>query len=149
MIYAFFPIFAAMFYGLAFAFTEKALKLTSISTYMALSAAMGVVVMGIFIKLKSETLSFEFLNNKTSAAIVLTAILAPTLGWVFTMFAIKTTSASYAAFAEISYPLFTVAFLFVFFGLRGIDWTILVGGALIMLGSGLLIYGQSKGVSKP
>jgi len=145
MIYAFFPIFAAMFYGLAFAFTEKALKLTNISTYMALSALAGVIVMGAFIKIKGEALSFDFLADKTSLAIVLTAVVAPTLGWVFTMFAIKTTSASYASFAEISYPLFTLAFLFIFFGLRTIDWTVLLGGALIMVGSFIMVYGQTKG----
>lgn len=144
MIYAFFPIFAAMFYGLAFAFTEKALKLTNISTYMALSAIAGMLVMFGFIKLKGEPLSFTFLESKSALAIVLTAVIAPTLGWVFTMFAIKTTSATYASFAEISYPLFTLIFLFAFFGLRTIDWTIILGGALIMLGSFIMIYGQSK-----
>jgi len=43
MIYLFFPLFAAMFYGLAFAFTEKALKLVNISTYLMLSGATGPV----------------------------------------------------------------------------------------------------------
>lgn len=133
-----------MFYGLAFAFTEKALKLTNISTYMALSAIAGMLVMFGFIKLKGEPLSFTFLESKSALAIVLTAVIAPTLGWVFTMFAIKTTSATYASFAEISYPLFTLIFLFAFFGLRTIDWTIILGGALIMLGSFIMIYGQSK-----
>jgi len=144
MIYAFFPIFAAAFYGLAFAFTEKALKLTTIGTYMALSAITGVIVMAAFIKLKGEPISFAFLESKSAAAIVLTAVIAPTLGWVFTMFAIKTTSATYASFAEISYPLFTLLFLFAFFGLRAIDWTVLLGGGLIMLGSFIMVYGQSK-----
>lgn len=97
-----------------------------------------------FIKLKGEPLSFTFLESKSALAIVLTAVIAPTLGWVFTMFAIKTTSATYASFAEISYPLFTLIFLFAFFGLRTIDWTIILGGALIMLGSFIMIYGQSK-----
>ncbi|MFK7840291.1 MAG: EamA family transporter [Bdellovibrionales bacterium] len=144
MIYAFFPIFAAMFYGLAFAFTEKALKLTNLATYMALSAIAGIIVMGVYIKLKGDPLSFDFAFDKTSLVIVLTAVTAPTLGWVFTMFAIKTTSASYASFAEISYPLFTLLFLFIFFGLRTIDWTIILGGALIMAGSFIMVYGQTK-----
>lgn len=143
MIYAFFPIFAAICYGLAFAFTERALKFTNLSTYMVLSALMGVVVMVGFVKLKGETVSFSFMESKTSALIVLTSVLAPTLGWVFTMFAIKTTSATYASFAEISYPLFTLMFLFTFFGLRSIDWTILAGGSLIMIGSFIMIYGQT------
>lgn len=144
MIYVFFPIIAAMCYGMAFAFMEKALKITNISTYMCLSALAGICVMFTVIKIKGEPLSFDFLTDKVNIAIVLTAVFAPTLGWLFTMFAIKTTSASYAAFAEISYPLFTLVFLFVFFGLRSVNWTVLMGGALIMLGSFIMIYGQTK-----
>jgi len=142
MIYAFYPIFAAMLYGFAFAFTERALKLTNISTYMALSASAGMLVMVALIKLKGEALSFTFLESKSTAAIVLAAAIAPSLGWIFTMFAIKTTSATYASFTEISYPLFTL--IFAFFGLRTIDWTILLGGALIMTGSFIMVYGQTK-----
>jgi len=144
MIYLFFPLFAAMFYGLAFAFTEKALKLVNISTYLMLSGATGLAVAAAFVLFKGQSVSFEFTNNSKSLAIVATAILAPSLGWLFTAFAIKSTSASYAAFAEISYPLFTVLFLFLFFGMRTLDWTLLVGGLLIMSGSFLMIYGQSK-----
>ena len=144
MIYAFFPIFAAIFYGLAFAFTEKALKLTTISTYLAMNAVVTIIVAACLIKAKGEGLSFEFLNNKPTASIVLTAVIAPSFGWLFTMFAIKTTSASYAAFAEISYPLFTVLFLFIFFGMRTIDWTTIIGGLLIMAGSFLMIWGKAR-----
>ncbi len=143
-IYVFFPVFAAIFYGLAFAFTEKALKLTNITTYMLLNIIMSALIMLTFIKFKGEPLSFDFLKHKSSLAIVLTAVIAPSLGWIFTMFAIKTTSASYAAFAEISYPLFTVIFLFAFFGLRTIDWTTIAGGLLIMTGSFLMIWGKTK-----
>ncbi|MGH1398050.1 MAG: EamA family transporter [Alphaproteobacteria bacterium] len=143
-IYLFFPIFAAMFYGLAFAFTEKALKLTNVSTYLAISIVSGALIMLAFIKLKGEPLNFDFVKNKSTLAIVLTSVIAPSLGWIFTTFAIKTTSASYAAFAEISYPLFTVLFLFTFFGLRAIDWTTIAGGLLIMTGSFLMIWGKTK-----
>lgn len=144
MVYIFFPLFAAMFYGLAFAFTEKALKLVDISTYLILGALAGVAMASSLVVLRGQPLSFDFINNTKSLAVVAVAVLAPSFGWLFTMFAIKTTSASYAAFAEISYPLFTVLFLALFFGLRTLDWTIILGGALIMGGSFLMIWGQSK-----
>ena len=133
-----------MFYGLAFAFTEKALKLVDISTYLILGALAGVAMASSLVVLRGQPLSFDFINSTKSLAIVAVAVLAPSLGWLFTMFAIKTTSASYAAFAEISYPLFTVLFLALFFGLRSLDWTILLGGILIMSGSFLMIWGQSR-----
>ncbi len=143
-IYLFFPIFAALFYGLAFAFTEKALKLTNVSTYIILSGLASVAIALALTKMKGEDFSFTFLQSKSELAIVLTAVIAPSIGWVLTMFAIKTTSASYAAFAEISYPLFTMLFLFAFFGLRTIDWTTIAGGLLIMTGSFLMIWGKTK-----
>ena len=134
-----------MFYGLAFAFAEKALNLINISTFLVINAFATFVIASTFVLLRGQPLSLEgATSNPKNLAIIGIAIVAPTLGWLFTMFAIKTTSASYAAFAEISYPLFTVLFLFLFFGLRSLDWTILLGGALIMSGSFLMIWGQSR-----
>lgn len=145
MIYALFPILAAMCYGLAFAFTEKALKITSAVTYLTISAAVGFFFILGLVAVKGERFSWGFLHNPKDMTIFLIAAIAPSLGWLFTTYAIKNTNASYAAFAEISYPLFTLLFLFIFFGLRSLDWTILLGGSLIMIGSFIMVYGQAKG----
>jgi drug/metabolite transporter (DMT)-like permease len=144
MIYAFFPVFAAMLYGLAYAMADRAFKVTNITTYMLISYMFGLIMfLGVW-KFKNEQISFSFLNNKYDALIVLASVSAPSLGWLFTMFAIQKTSASYAAFAEISYPLFTLLFLFLIFGIRHFDFSILVGGALVILGSAVLVSGQLK-----
>ena len=133
-----------MFYGLSFAFAEKAFKLTNVTTYLVLNATTGLAAAAAFVLIKgAPEVSLDFTNDNKSLATVAVAVIAPTLGWIFTMFAIKSTSASYAAFTEISYPLFTVLFLFLFFGLRSLDWTIMLGGLLIMAGSCLMIWGQS------
>lgn len=133
-----------MFYGLAFAFAEKAFKLTNVTTYLVLNATAGLAAAAAFVLIKgAPEVSLDFTNDNKSLATVAVAVIAPTLGWIFTMFAIKSTSASYAAFTEISYPLFTVLFLFIFFGLRSLDWTIMLGGLLIMAGSFLMIWGQN------
>ena len=143
MIYAFFPIMAAMCYGLAFAFVEKAMETMNVVTYMLAGSVIGIVLAIGFAKIKGEPFDFAFMNDKTTLFYALMAILAPAIGWFLTIYAVKNTSASYAAFAEISYPLFTVLFLFLFFGVRHFDWTLLVGGGLIMLGSFILVYGQN------
>ena len=142
MIYAFFPIVAAMFYGLAFAFTESALKLTNVATYMIVS--LGVLILTVFglMYIKGEKADFAFAKNPADLAIVLVAVTAPALGWLLTTYGIKNVNASFAAFAEISYPLFTILFLFLFFGQRAFDWTTLVGGLLILTGSSVLVLGQ-------
>lgn len=142
MIYAFFPILAAMCYGLAFAFTESALKLTNVATYMIVS--LGVLLLTCFglVYIKGEQPNYSFFKSPMDTAIVMIAVIAPALGWLLTTYAVKNVNASYAAFAEISYPLFTILFLFVFFGQRMFDWTTILGGLLIFSGSALLVIGQ-------
>ena len=142
MIYAFFPLLAAMFYGIAFAFTESALKVTNIATYMLISCGLLAITVVGLLKIKGESLKFDFLQNNADTWLVLVAVAAPSIGWLFTTYAIKNVNASYAAFAEISYPLFTVLALFLFFGLRSLDWSVAVGGLLILAGSSILIMGQ-------
>lgn len=132
-----------MFYGLAFAFTEKAMSSINVATYIFWVAALEMALALGLMKFKTESFSWAFLQNKTDTTIVFIAVAAPALGWLFTTYAIKNTSATYAAFAEISYPLFALLFLFLFFGLRTVDWTILLGGGLIMAGSLIMVYGQT------
>lgn len=143
MIYAYFPIIAAMVYGLSFAFAEKALKITNTSTYMLFCCLSGLITVMAFMAVKREGLSFTFLNNKQDLMAMIFAVATPWIGWLFTVYAIKNTSAAYAAFAEISYPLFTVLCLILFFGVRQFDWHVLLGGAFILLGSFILVWGQS------
>ena len=144
MVYALFPIIAAMCYGLAYAMSEKALKIVNIGTYMFCNALFGVFILLYLFHIKGESLKIDIIHDKKDLLFILVATAFPSLGWLFTMFAVKNTSALYTTFAEISYPLFTVLFLFLFFGLRSIDWTIILGGGLIMIGSFIMIYGQTK-----
>lgn len=147
MLYAYFPIMAAMIYGLSFAFAEKALKLTNVATYMLFCCLSGMLTVATLIAVKKEGLSFEFANNRDDILTMIMAVATPWLGWLLTIYAIKNTSAAYAAFAEISYPLFTVICLVLFFGVRQFDWHVLAGGALVMAGSFILVLGQTSKMS--
>ncbi|MCK5284157.1 MAG: EamA family transporter [Alphaproteobacteria bacterium] len=142
MLYASFPIIAAVCYGLCFAFTQKLLESVNVATYIFLGGVASVFIALGLSKFKHEPISLSFMEDKYLLIVALIAVLVPSIGWLLTMYAIKNISASYAAFAEISYPLFTILFLFLFFGVRHFDWSILVGGGLVMFGSFILIYGQ-------
>ncbi len=149
MIYAFFPIIAAIFYGMAYPFIEKSMESINVATYIFWSGIVSAIAGLLLWQFKNEPISLSFLSEKMSIiAMVLAAIILPTLGWLLTIYSVKTTSAGYTVFAEISYPLFTLLFLFLFFGVRHFDWSILAGGALVMLGSFILIYGQLNGAQK-
>ncbi len=136
------PIFAAMFYGMGFALMDRALQATNVVTYMILGALISFPLVGILAYTKREKVSFEFINSWQDIALVIAAVLAPALGWFLTAYTIKNIGGAYAAFAEVSYPLFTILFLFAFFGIKNFDWHLLVGGCMIILGSFILVMGQ-------
>ena len=140
----FLPIIAAAFFGLGYAFSEKALQTMNVATYMLVGSVFGLLIAVGLSYFRSEPFSLTFANDKITFLQGVVAVLAPALGWVFTVYAIQHISASYAAFAELSYPLFALLFLFLFFGVRHFDWWLLAGGALVMAGSFLLVYGQTK-----
>lgn len=59
MLIAFLPIIAAMFYGLSFAFTEKAFNTINVSTYLFWGGVMAFVSCALLMKIKGEVLIFD------------------------------------------------------------------------------------------
>lgn len=149
MIYALFPVIAAMCYAVAFIFDEKVLEKVSIPSVMVLSALIHLPVgigTAIFLsKITNTPISFSVWQDKITLMQFLIALATTSLGITLTLFALQKTNAVYTSFAEISYPLFVVLFLAIFFGQRQFDLSVLIGGGLIFVGSFVLIYSQSKG----
>jgi len=76
---------------------------------------------------------------KISAGIVMfTSVIASLLLYK----AIHSSNASLASLIEITYPVFVVIFAMVIFGENHLSSTVMVGGSLIMLGTGIVIYGS-------
>ena len=151
MIYALFPILAAICYALAYIFSEQAMEKVSVSLLMLITMIINIpltlLIIFILHKFKGESISIDFWHDKPLLFYIIFTGIFGMAGYFFTLFAVQNTSASYAAFAEISYPLFTVLFLFLFFGVRHFDWSLLLGGGLVLLGSFVLIYGQMRQMS--
>ena len=112
MIFVFFPIIAAVLYGFGFALMDRALQATNVITFMLIDVLVGLFLVLALIKISPEPLSFGFVSNKADLFIILAAVAVPTIGWFLSAYTIKNINASYAAFAEVSYPLFTILFLF-------------------------------------
>lgn len=140
----FFPFIAAALYGLGYVLVERTMESINVFTYMVIGIlATLIALVGIWY-FKGEAFSFNIpeANKWPTFAIIFLAAMAPTLGWVFTVYAIKDISPLYTAFAEVSYPLFIPLFAFLLFGARHLQWQTLLGGALIMAGAAVLILGQ-------
>ncbi len=140
-----FPFIAAMFYGLGYVLIEKVMGIhMNAATFLTLNTLAYIPLIGVLVVFRNEPLDFSTLmTNWPVFLMIMVAAAAPSLGWLFTIYAIKNTSALYTAFAETSYPVFTIAFGFLIFGIRQWDMTTLMGGALIMAGAAIMIFGQS------
>ncbi len=142
---AFFPLIAACFYGLAYVFYERVFTGVNMTTFYFCGAMTGLVTTLCYGLWNHQPVSFAFAKETPSLLIMLAlGVMSSYLGWLLTTHGIKGTSAVYAAMGEISYPLFTVLFAFLLFGARNWSLSTLLGGALIMIGSFILVYGQTR-----
>lgn len=141
----FFPLISAALYGLGFALIDRATQTINVATYIFISGLVGILTALFLLFFRHEAVSFSFLTAKWQTVLIIAgAALAPGLGWILTIYAVKNISPAFVAFSEISYPLFTLLFLFLIFGVRQFSFHVVCGGGLVMLGSFIMIYGQMK-----
>lgn len=143
MIVALLPIIAAILYGMSFALMDRALQVTNVSSYLFFSVVIFLPMILALALFRHESISMDFVYRWQDMVLVAAAIIAPSLGWILTSYTIQNIGGGYAAFAEVSYPLFTILFLFLFFGIKQFDWHLLVGGLMVIVGSAILVLGQT------
>lgn len=143
------PFFASAFYGLSYVFMEKTLGIyLNPTTFLFFNTLAEVIAIALLIYVQGEDLDLR--TATASWPIFLMVIAAATLpigGWLLTIYSIRYLSALYTALAETSYPLFTLAFGFMLFGMRQFNLTTMCGGALILVGAGVMIYGKNMSES--
>jgi drug/metabolite transporter (DMT)-like permease len=146
MIYAFLPFLSAALYGLGYVLLDKLLKNIPILVFMSVSSvAMSVAILATaYFKLSPQ--DFSFIHDKKIVIIFIATVFFNIIAWITTLLALQNTNATYVSFAEISYPVFTVLFLYLLFGEHQLNWQSLVGGMLILAGSGFLVYSKMTGV---
>lgn len=145
------PFMASVLYGLCYVFLEKTLGLyINPVTFMVANLLCNAVVILSLIYWKQESVDFsQVAGHGMLMLVVFIAAAAPTLGWVMTIYSIKNTSALYTALAETSYPLFTLAFGLLIFGIKTPNFTTLAGGFLILVGAAIMIYGKNMDLESP
>lgn len=146
MAYIFLPFLSAALYGLSYVLIEKLLHgvpaLTFLLCSMVVSSVFMMIVFGFIWTLNPESLSLEFLHDKKTAMLFIFTAVLGIVAWLTTLLSLQHNSASFVAFAEISYPVFTLLFLFILFGERHFTWQFMLGGAMILGGSIVLVMSQ-------
>jgi drug/metabolite transporter (DMT)-like permease len=141
MVYAFLPFMSAALYGLGYILIEKMLKGVPVLAYMVVNSLLFSIILVTIYLFRREQTSFEFLSDKKALALFLLTLAVNATAWVITLLSLKNNNATYTAFAEISYPLFTVLFLFIVFGVaQEWTWQSVLGSVLIFGGSVLLVF---------
>lgn len=139
------PFVASMMYGLSYVLLEKVVGVhVNPASFMVVNTLVGLIFLCLLIFVKGENIDFSAVAGQGSVwLMILVAAATPSLGWLATIYAIKNTSALYTALAETSYPLFTLAFGFMLFGIKQLNMVTLCGGIVVLCGAVLMIYGQN------
>lgn len=144
MAWFFFALGTAIAWGVGYSLTEKILHNGVSSPFFLAALCSASVPLYLFLSVKGGNVktSIESLSagNWGLIAAFIGAIIAYIIGNLFIMQAIALKNATYANLIEITYPLFTIFFTYIFFRNFHLNWTTLAGGALIICGVLLIVY---------
>ena len=127
-------------WGIHYPLIDFAMRRLSVYSVLLLSVIPVVLVMPLFTRqLGVDAEAFRALpvcKQWPIAAIGLTS----TLGAVLLYLSINSRNAPLASLIEITYPAFVVLFAWLFFRQMHLNAAVVIGGVLILAGSGLIIY---------
>lgn len=135
------PFLNAILYGLYYALLQETYGKLSLATILLTNGILFIVTaLGIWIG-RVDSLSFAQLREPRIVWIFIALIALSTVLQATHYTALKNTSATYMAFAEISYPLFVPLFTYLLFARAELTGSIALGGGLILLGSVIIARG--------
>jgi drug/metabolite transporter (DMT)-like permease len=134
-----FAIGAAVTWGLVYTIDQKVLLGVSPIALLFVDSLLAAIIMLPFVFSNLGSIKTLLVSSKTNLGLILLSISLATLANFLIFSGIKNSNASYASIIEIAYPFFVVLFSFIFF--RAVpNIYFFIGGALIFLGSLLIIY---------
>ncbi len=131
---------AALVWGVHYPLVDFALKRVSVFSVLMLSVLPILLLMPVFMRDIARDLDtvrvLPAIEQGMIAAIGLTSL----LGAVLLYLSIAGKNATLASLIEITYPIFVVFFAYVMFRHVHVNASVIVGGLLVIAGSGLIIY---------
>lgn len=139
----FFPIFAAILWGVSYALFEDLLNKVSVATITLVYGFLGVFMAFIVGYAEKQPIDFKPILSSFNVFVTLTVFaLVSVSATLLTTYATKHISATYASIGEIAYPIFTVLFIYLIYGVNQLNlWTV-IGGLLVMSGICVMVFGQ-------
>ena len=131
---------AAIVWGIHYPLIDFAMKRLSVYTVLLISVLPVLFLMPVFMRdLARDVDVFKLLPTNEQwlvAAIGLTS----TLGAVLLYLSVNSKNATLASLIEITYPVFVVLFAYLFFRQVHVNTSVILGGLMILVGAGLIIY---------
>jgi len=142
---------AAILWGGSYAVSEKILRLgVTPAGLLVFNGLFAVVVYGAVTAYQGgygHTLKM-IQDNPTTFWWLLTVVALNVTGNFLIFYSVGAKNATLASLIEISYPLFTIFFVWLLFKQVHLNWTIAFGGLLILSGIGFVFWG-SEHMAKP
>lgn len=132
------PVMAAVFWGFNYLFAQRALEQVNAGTFWLLSGAVQLVIAILVIYFGTEDFNIKALAQPKFFWFFVATILAGIIAEACTIYAVASNGAAYAAFGELSYPLFIILFGYLIYGETNLTMMQMVGGTFILLGATLL-----------
>jgi drug/metabolite transporter (DMT)-like permease len=137
-----YAISASVFWGMNYTVTEQVLKRISMpAVYIA--SALALLLFGITAGLAAKTLPQDWdvlKKGGDDTKLFLISALIFVIADVFILLSIKAKNATMAGMIEITYPLFTAFFAWIFFRQAQMNWSTLLGGLLIISGVACIYF---------
>jgi drug/metabolite transporter (DMT)-like permease len=135
----FLPLVAACATGLNYAMNGRIMLVLSMPTWICIFGTASIVVALALHAFSPMKIDFSLALARPTIFYILISLAASICAWLCMLTVLKNISATYAAIGEISYPFFAALFAYLIFQAHELDWKMAVGGALIMIGSVIVI----------
>jgi len=131
---------AAITWGIYYPLVDMALKRISLFSVILLSMIPVLLVTSLFLKIIGDDIETVKTLPVSEQWIIASLGLIGLFGEVMVYLAISGKNATLASLIEMTYPLFVVIFAYVFYKQMHVTASVLIGGLMVLVGSGLIIY---------
>lgn len=137
----YYALISAILFGLLYASTEQIVKFIDIKTYLIIYCLFSLVFLTT-IGLIDNSLIKDATNSEIPFFYILVSCISGLVASFLSIYAMKQTNAVNVAILEITYPIYTLLFVYLITGKNHLTLNILFGGLLI--GAGTLIVVLEK-----
>jgi drug/metabolite transporter (DMT)-like permease len=131
---------AAIIWGIHYPLIDFAMKRLSVYSVLLISVLPVLFLMPMFLRDVARDVEVFKLLPTNEQWLVAAIGLTSTLGAVLLYLSVNSKNATLASLIEITYPVFVVLFAYLFFRQVHVNTSVILGGLMILIGAGLIIY---------